>query len=208
MDNPKSVEYAKRCIDSGKKIGGINIQHFEAITPRNTNVREKLAEELIPEANFSEVYSRMDNCIAAFLSHYSLWKQCVAQNEMFCIFEHDAVCTNNINTMMVFNKVINIGEPSYGKFNTPQHFGAGKLTSKKYFPGAHAYMVTPSGAQALIDRAMVDAGPTDTFLHIDRFPFLQEHYPWLAKADDSFTTIQNERGCLAKHNWRDGYEIL
>ena len=207
-DNPKSMTYAHRCIASGYSVGGININIFNAITPRNTNVREMLAENLIPETNFDEVYSRTDNCIAAFLSHFSLWKMCAAGHDTFTIFEHDAVCTNNINSMMSFEHVLNIGEPSYGKYNTPASFGVGPLVSKKYFPGAHAYMVTPKGAQMLIDRAMVDGGPTDTFLHIDRFPTLQEYYPWLAKADDAFTTIQVERGCLAKHNWGDGYEII
>ena len=208
MDNIKSVESAERCISSGEKVGGIEIKMYPAITPRSADVYNLLVMYLIPEQYFKEIYSREENCVAAFLSHYSLWKMCAEGTENFCIFEHDALITNNINSQLSFDKVINLGEPSYGKFNTPKHIGAGPLTSKRYFPGAHAYMISPAGAQLLIDRAMVDAGPTDIFLHLDRFPFLQEHYPWLAKADDNFTTIQNERGCYAKHNWKDTYEIL
>jgi len=45
-------------------------------------------------------------------------------------------------------------------------------------------------------------------MHLDTFPWLQEYYPFVARADDSFTTIQVERGCLAKHNYKDGYEII
>ena len=82
------------------------------------------------------------------------------------------------------------------------------MRSKKYFPGAHAYQVTPKGAEALCRYAKVYAKPTDVFLHLDVFPWLEEHNPWVAEARDTFTTIQKEEGCLAKHNYGDGYEIL
>ena len=77
--------------------------------------------------------------------------------------------------------------------------------TQKIFGGAHAYGVKP-GAKLLIDQAKIDAGHTDTFLHLDRFDFLQEYYP-PAEARDNFTTIQNINGCLAKHNYNEDYEI-
>jgi hypothetical protein len=43
-------------------------------------------------------------------------------------------------------------------------------------------------------------GPTDVFLNLNSFAFLQEFYPWPVEARDSFTTIQSEIGCRAKHN--------
>jgi len=36
---------------------------------------------------------------------------------------------------------------------------------------------------------------------------LQEYWPWPVEAHDSFTTIQNENGCLAKHNYGETYGI-
>lgn len=80
--------------------------------------------------------------------------------------------------------------------------------SKRYFPGAHAYRITPAGARALVEQARRHARPTDVFLHTDTFPFLQEFYPWPVEARDSFTTIQSEAGCLAKHSYGDTYEIV
>jgi GR25 family glycosyltransferase involved in LPS biosynthesis len=80
--------------------------------------------------------------------------------------------------------------------------------SKRYFPGAHAYQVNPTGAQKLIDQARVYARPTDVFLNIDTFPWLQEYYPWPVEARDTFTTIQKTEGCLAKHNYNDSYKII
>jgi GR25 family glycosyltransferase involved in LPS biosynthesis len=104
--------------------------------------------------------------------------------------------------------IVNLGKPSYGKWNTPTFLGEGPLTSKAYFPGAHAYYITPKGAQQLIDQAYIDAGPTDIFINKSHFNDLKECYPWPAEAKDSFTTIQNEIGCQAKHNYGEAYEII
>ena len=46
----------------------------------------------------------------------------------------------------------------------------------------------------------MEARPTDVFLNRNTFPFLEEYFPWPVEAKDSFTTIQSERGCTAKHN--------
>lgn len=76
------------------------------------------------------------------------------------------------------------------------------------FPGAHAYQVSWQAAEVLIKTAKSRAAPTDVFLNKNSFPFLQEYYPWPVVCADNFTTIQNERGCYAKHNFGETYEIL
>jgi GR25 family glycosyltransferase involved in LPS biosynthesis len=204
-DNEKSLHAAERCMFSGDRVGA-KIRMFNAITPKNDPV-SMLEKEGIDPARFDEVYSRNLNCMAAFLSHYTLWKQCAEGTDTFAIFEHDAVLDNPIPSVH-FRYVMNIGAPSYGKWNTPSLMGVNPLTTKRYFPGAHAYMVTPAGAQLLVENAGLYAKPTDVYMHLDTFPWLQEYYPFVARADDSFTTIQVERGCLAKHNYKDGYEII
>jgi GR25 family glycosyltransferase involved in LPS biosynthesis len=104
--------------------------------------------------------------------------------------------------------LLSLGEPSYGKYNDPLLIGVNPLTSKRYLPGAHAYMLKPKGARSILDVAKYSAQPTDIFLNIEVFPWLQEFYPWPAIAMDSFTTIQREAGCVAKHRYKPGYEIL
>ena len=103
--------------------------------------------------------------------------------------------------------ILNLGKPSYGKFNTPSFLGYGALVSKPYFPGAHAYRITPNGAAQLINEAQLTAGPTDVYIHSNKFT-LGEYYPWVAEARDSFTTIQSTQGCYAKHNYGETYEII
>jgi len=206
LDNKRSVQVADRCIRTAA-ANGLTVEKFKAITPKD-NLELLLKQEGINPMHFVEQYSRTDNCIAAFMSHYSLWKLCAAGTEEFTIFEHDAVVVAPIPEFIPYQQVISLGKPSYGKFNTPPLLGVNVLTSKQYFPGAHAYRLKPAGARALIAVAQVRAAPTDVFLHLQTFPFLEEYYPWPVEADDSFTTIQKTNGCLAKHNYNETYEII
>jgi len=206
MDNPRSVASAERCIKSTKEFGTVM---SPAITPKD-NPHKIFEEEGLPVENFVEKYSYLESCMSAFLSHYNLWKFSVSKKQEVQIFEHDAVAVSHLPEFISHKGCISLGQPSYGKFNYPEGLGPVDLMSKQYFPGAHAYRVKPIAARALIEQAKIDAGPTDIFLHNDRFPFLEEYYPWPVVAKDSFTTIQKEEGCLAKHNWRGGerYEII
>jgi len=205
MENERSVEAAQRCIHSGQRFG-LEIKTHRAITPEDNPI--KIAEDLnIPYTSFINQYSKFERCLAAFLSHRSLWQEVYDTKTPMLIFEHDAVIVDQLPNVYK-GLVVNLGKPSYGKWQTPNFLGEGVLTSKKYFPGAHAYYVTPVGAFALLEQSLVDAEPTDIFLNIDKFSFLTEVYPWKVEAKDSFTTIQVERGCLAKHRWNPDYDII
>ena len=206
-DIEKSVLSAKKCIESAKNISNIDVEIFNAITPRD-NMSNIIKENSIQIKSFDERYSRKENAIACFLSHFLLWKKCIELNEPVIIFEHDAVIKNIINLDIKFDKLISIGKPSYGRFNTPTSNGINKLTSKRYLPGAHAYIIAPSGAAELIKRAKLDAKPVDVFLHLDIFPWLQEYYPWPVVVEDSFSTVQKVEGCIAKHNYNNKFEII
>jgi hypothetical protein len=205
MNNDDSVASAKRCIESGQKYG-LDIDMFPAFTPED-NPRKMMENKGMYPLAFDEKYSRPENAMAAFLSHHALWEAAAASGETHIIFEHDAVLLDQF-PMAPFKYVINYGAPSYGKFTPPRHFGVGPLTSKPYFPGAHAYGVRPSGAELLMIQAVINPMPTDIFLNVNSFPWLEEHYPFIAEARDSFTTIQNINGCLAKHNYGKDFRII
>lgn len=201
-----SEESADRLIESGKRFG-MEIEKFYGFTPLS-KPRHIAKSQGIPIQGFKEVYSRFDNCLAAFLSHFALWRLSVELNEEITIFEHDAYIVSPIPDYIDHTGCISLGKPSYGKYRTPSLLGVNPLMSKQYFPGAHAYRVSPKGAKVLVKGSKVDAGPTDVFLHKHRFPFLQEYYPWPVEARDYFTTIQKEKGCTAKHNYGPGYHIV
>ena len=202
-----SESVADRCIKSASRFG-IHVEKHTATRPEDSPA-EILLNEGIPLSGFQEKWSKTARCQSAFLSHYFLWKKCIKDNEPYCIFEHDAVVVDNLPLNVQFDKLMSIGKPSYGKYNVPANIGVNKLTSKMYLPGAHAYMIKPAGAKQLVERAKTDAGPTDVFMHIQRFPWLQEYYPWPVEVRESFTTIQKELGTRAKHlSNRDQYQIL
>lgn len=205
IENIRSRQVADRCIQSAAR-NGLHVDYFSAITPESSPLKIA-SQEQIPCERFEEKYSRFTNCLAAFLSHYWLWKTTAVGIHPHIIFEHDAVVVNTIPTN-IEGDIVNLGRPSYGKFKTPSFLGTGPLTSKRYFPGAHAYYITPKGAQQLIDKAKTHAGPTDIFINLDNFDNLKEYYPWPVEARDSFTTIQNETGCIAKHNYGESYDII
>lgn len=204
--NEKSVKAADRCIKSGHQYG-LKISKWAATTPKNTNIVEAMTDNKINDRLFNDsLYSREDNARAAFLSHFSLWKYCVETRQEITVFEHDAVIVAPIPNMM-YNGFISLGKPSYGFYKTPPILGVNKLTSKQYLPGAHAYRLKPKAAQLLIDEARMEATPTDMFINIKRFPFIQEYYPWPVECRDSFTTIQKDYGCVMKHGYNENYKI-
>lgn len=209
-DLPQSVECAQRCVDSAAKFG-VNVEMFNAVTPKHDPYAIAKKLQLNLEHFKDDVGSRPDNVLSAFLSHYRLWNLCAQGKSNFLIFEHDAVVIDNIPQYVNFKGCMSIGAPSYGKYEQAFQLGVIPLTSKPYFPGAHAYMLKPEAAKILIEKATYYAGPTDVFLQLSIFPWLEEFYPWPVVAKDTFTTIQNESGCLAKHSYvknRGGYEFL
>jgi GR25 family glycosyltransferase involved in LPS biosynthesis len=206
LDNEKSVASADTCIQSAAKFN-IDVNKFDAITPSKDP--EAIAKQKnVPTDFFRNKFSRYENCLSAFLSHFSLWEQCSVDTEEFLILEHDAYFVAPVPSFIPHKGCISLGKPSYGSYKTPSALGVNPLTSKKYFPGAHAYLVKPAAARQLIETAKQVAGPTDVFLGLNLFNFLEEYYPWPVEARDSFTTIQQETGCLAKHNYNEKYEII
>ena len=202
---PESEKCAARCITSASRFG-LKVELFRGVTPEDHPVQ--LAEELnIPTANFKEKYSRFENCLSAFLSHRRLWEWSAHNNEEVLIFEHDAVVTDPIPEVP-YRGVLSYGHPSYGQWVTPSVLGVNKLVSKQYLPGAHAYRVKPEAAKVMLETAKTHAGPTDLFIRNEMFDFVEEYYPWPVVVRESFSTIQNETGCQAKHGYGEGYRLL
>lgn len=205
-NHEESLRSAERCIKSASEYG-LDVEMFLGITPKD-NPLEILKDLNIPLKGFKGKYSRLENCVAAFLSHRSLWEKSVEINHDVLILEHDAVIVSTIPIFKPFNKLISYGKPSYGKYREILKLGVNPLTSKPYLPGAHAYRVKPEAAKILLHESQTSAGPTDIFLNTRNFPWIEEYYPWPVEVKDSFTTIQKTEGCLAKHGYGEGYRIL
>jgi GR25 family glycosyltransferase involved in LPS biosynthesis len=202
-DNAQSNSVADRCIKSANKFG-IAVDKWNACTPRDVDFTKKVKQHQLKKENFETVFSRGDNALACFLSHLSLWEESVRTDQPVLILEHDAVFTENFPNDLKFDKVITLGKPSFGSFKTPRKRGVVTLTQFSCFKGAHAFVVSPTGATQILKRVSQDAKPTDKYLNKKLFPWLQEYYPWIAHVEDSFSTIQKPEGCKAKHTVKNG----
>lgn len=206
FENPESVKSAERCIETGKKYGQL-VEMWKANSPRTVDIHKWFEQRSIPDRYFHEEYSRLENCMAAFSSHYTLWQHCLKLQQPILVLEHDAVFVDKL-PLVSQGHVVNFGKPSYGDWQIPNFVGESKMFSKPYLPGAHAYKITPTAAEQLIINATFEAGPTDLYIHSQRFGFVNEYYPWPIEVKDTFTTIQREMGCYAKHQYNEKYKIL
>lgn len=206
-DNYLSQKAADRCIASAKRYG-ITVEKWHAVTPRTPEFKKMVADCGLQEHMFDSGHSKKENALACFLSHMSLWKYSVEHKVDVMILEHDAVFIGRVPALLGFNKVVTIGQPSYGKYRTPMALGTSPLVQAEYFKGAHSYIVRPSGASELIEKVSDYSRPTDIYLNVLNFPWLEEYYPWPVKVDDSFSTIQHQQGCVAKHNYGKGIELI
>lgn len=197
MDNKDSVEASQRCIDSARKRN-MSVTRFPAITPRTEGFEDMVENTGLNIDAFATGYSRPENALACFLSHMSLWQYAVENKCNTMILEHDAVFKDTVRNIP-FDRCVTFGKPSYGTYNTPETLGTQLLVHKRYFGGAHAYIVSPLGAEMLLDKVRTNSEPTDIYLNRDNFPFLEEHYPWLVEVEDTFSTVQTHEGCHAKH---------
>lgn len=209
----KSIEIARRCIESAKKFG-VAAENFPAV-PKEI-ARQEAAREGLVIGLWDESYSNTDAVIGNFVAQYRAWGKILREGEPAIVLEHDAVFVGMIPDLCGCGDIINLGKPSYGRFNTQKQPGVYPMFSKPpvepwgtYIPGAHGYYLTPNGAKRLIERAHeIGVYPCDLFLNTKNFPDIQELYPWLVEAHDSFSTIQKPSGCKAKHNFSSDYQLL
>ena len=152
----------------------------------------------------------VDSEIATFISHYKLWKRCVRLKHKILIFEHDVKLFKNFDIKEI-NKfkgdLLNLGKPNWGNrvwdgsgiikreicsnnhnLYRPQD-GECQCNSQWLF-GAHAYLITPSGAKKLINSVKENGIlPADLFLRqevLDIYDYLP--HPFIQK--ESFSLIQ------------------
>jgi glycosyltransferase involved in cell wall biosynthesis len=213
LELPQSVEVATRCVESARRQG-IDAEMFPATDKASS--RSELQRLGLSVQQHDQTFSNTDAAMGLFATSFRIWQKIADELEYGLVMEHDAVVTAAIPDLRGKGDIINLGKPSYGDYNLKAAPGVYGLFSKNahpqygiYMPGAHAYFLTKAGARQLISRALESgAAPCDVFLNTATFPNIKEIYPWVAVAADSFSTIQKQRGCVAKHNFGGQYRIL
>ena len=209
VNMPESVAVAERCIKSCAEFG-VETEIVPATT--KADYRAMLDVLGVKAAITASAYSDPDAVLGNFCTQFRTWVVIASSGEPGIVLEHDAVMLRALPPHLHGHHVVNLGKPSFGRFNERRPApGVYPLFSKSggYFPGAHAYLVNPSGARLLIAGAYkLGAQPCDLFLHRKNFVWLQELWPWPFEAHDDFSTIQRRPGCLAKHRFSADYRHL
>ena len=213
--NSESINVANRCINSGNKFG-LDIKIFNAFTPRHNPLKILESKNFNIKKIKKPGYHSYESAVAGcFLSHLTLWEKCIEINKTIIILEHDAIIINEIPFNILdgtgFDKVINLGKPAHGKFDTPEFTGAGLMVSSHRFKGTHAYAIKPAGALKLINQGDRDhhgkirASPADIYLNTKTFPFLEELYPWPVITKLEFSTIQKSTNRYSTNSQLDEF---
>jgi GR25 family glycosyltransferase involved in LPS biosynthesis len=197
-----SVQGASRLIQSVKDQNNtFNIKNFEAVTPEQVdnlmdhygivwNWPWKSGCIDIQSGIYKQPYltSNKNRRIACFLSHYSLWKECVSSNDSLMIFEHDSYVTRFIEWDKIEESrfdIIGMNDPHRSTRKSDLYHKG--VQSQEGFcvdvpkidadniaqglAGNSAYYIKPSGAKKLI--ALVDeygAWPNDSIMCIQFMP--------------------------------------
>ena len=189
--NPKSLNAARRCIDSAN----IPISIFDAVTEVDAErvMREEglvwkypwKGEEYDMKAGLKKSAYQTAyplRRVACFLSHYMLWKTCVEKNQPLLILEHDAIFIQPFDEtafMKAECDIISLNDPR-GATRKAQDFHA-KLQGKPQtiqrvptiddpmvpqgLPGNSAYIIKPNGAKKMLDLAKeYGAWPNDALM--------------------------------------------
>lgn len=137
-----SVEWATSALTTGKLLGW-NVELYIGVNGHTVaDDKDWQAYNIKINRNDSKCSKLMDRpgVRGCFLSHYSLWKKCVETNKPIGIFEHDIEFLkeppnfNSTDLLKLEGFTLNKARPA----------GA-------WYEGARAYIITPVGAQKLIN---------------------------------------------------------
>lgn len=144
--------------------------------------------------------------IGCSMSHFLMWKKCVELDEPILILEHDTVFLRPLLDFE-FKGICQINDPAgatrkgawwsqqmkkrnkSGVFPKTKILGKGEELIPDGLAGNSAYCVKPFAAQALIDKFYeLGVWPNDATMNIQLFPYLEEYYPFITKAQQGKST--------------------
>lgn len=177
-----SERKAAHCIESGREIGKVKVERFDAIdksqaqntmqeyglewTWAHNNTKPSICP--ITKLKQRPYYgANLDAKIGCSMSHYLLWKRCIEINELILILEHDTVFVRALPTLN-FKGICQINDPK-GAGKNGQYLSK-RMSSRNvcgvqpktpntndpFVPdglaGNSAYMIKPHAAQELVDK--------------------------------------------------------
>lgn len=145
--------------------------------------------------------------MACAMSHYLLWRECAAQDDVYLILEHDARFVRHMPNIN-FHGACQINDPRRGGYRGAWHSdvmsqrgsqGVHPLTAKRPthsripdgFSGHSAYLIKPWAAREFVNAYhRLGMWPNDATVCLQLFPWLEEYYPFITVVDQQESTTQ------------------
>ena len=209
------------CIESGSKHG-IDVTVFDAVMPdtvlaemahyelRWSWANNNVSDSVCPDTGLRHFPYRTADIrrkMACAMSHYLLWRECAAQDDVYLILEHDARFVTAMPDID-FHGACQINDPRRGGYRGTWHSdvmtkrgtqGVHPLTAKRPvnsgvpdgFSGHSAYLVKPWAAQKFVNAYhRLGMWPNDATVCLQLFPWLEEYYPFVTVVDQQESTTQ------------------
>jgi GR25 family glycosyltransferase involved in LPS biosynthesis len=177
-NHAKSLEFSKRCQKSCEMVGqpykvwyGFDGTSGKIVYPEHleNQTHYSFLKQLNNHMTVTEV--------AAVMSHYSAWAECVKIDRPIIVLEHDAIMVQKYISHDGWNQINYLGNLQQfqeGKFATfPIHSIQGD--NYRFINRAHAYALDPAAARSLIAHLVrfgLSSAP-DMLIRVDLFPIVQ-----------------------------------
>ena len=197
-DHLGSEKLSKRCQFSCEKIG----QPYKIWDAFDGTSGEIIYPEHLKNQDHFRFLKQMNDRltvteVAAILSHYSLWCECIRIDKPIVILEHDAIMIAPYTSHDGFNQIVYLGNlEQYQKGmwpSFPPHSAATK--NYKFICRAHAYAVDPASARQLVSH-LIKFGitaPADMLIRADIFPIVQTGFYAFDAPDGTTITGRNTK---------------
>ena len=200
-NHPISEKLSTRCQLSCKEIG----QPFNVWEAFDGTSGEIIYPEKLKNQDHFRFLKLMNDRltiteIAAVLSHYSLWCECIRLDKPIVVLEHDAIMISPYRSHDAFNQIVYLGNlDQYRKGmwpSFPPHSAAN--TNYRFICRAHAYAIDPASARQLVSH-LIKFGitaPADMLIRADIFPIVQTGFYAFDAPEETTITGRNP-------NWED-----
>lgn len=197
-----------RCVQTAAKIGNLTVEIFDAVD--GTRAFDVLSQYGLRwtwgpggEGLKHQGYGGpLEARVGCSLSHYLLWRLCLAQGEPILILEHDAVFLREFRPF-TFKGACQINDPrgatKRGAWWSDQMAARGPGVHPKTvvlpddvpdgLAGHSAYALQPRAARELIEKVHdIGLWPNDATMCRQFFPWLEELYPFVTRVEQGRST--------------------
>ncbi len=214
--HPYSESVSKRCIQTARDVGGIEVERFKAIDKsmaetvmkqnglRWTWANDNTDETVCPITLLSQrpyYGANLQAKIGCAMSHYLLWQTCVELGEAILILEHDAVFIRELPAFE-WDGICQINDPrgstKRGAWWSDRMAsrGPGVFTKTHVLhdsvpdglAGNSAYVIKPDAAERMVSLCQrIGVWPNDALM-CRQLIDLQELYPFVTHTEQSVST--------------------